>query len=122
VKRRRASYAGRTTRRLTGGAGLSVGASARERAAGRWGWLVSEREAERGAGWRTRGGRPQLGRKRGARARGEGGVAGLGPKFGPVGRGEGFFLFLFTLQFYFPFCPFSFEQKYFVNTLKCFRK
>jgi hypothetical protein len=47
-------YAGRTTKRLTGGAGLPVGAGARERAAGRWGWLVSEREAECGAGWRAR--------------------------------------------------------------------
>jgi hypothetical protein len=38
-----ASYARKTTR-LTGGAGLPVRGSARARGAGRWGWLVSERE------------------------------------------------------------------------------
>jgi hypothetical protein len=60
-------------KRLTGGAGLPVGASARERAAGRWGWLVSEREAGCGAGWRARGGRPGVGReRRSAGARGGG--------------------------------------------------
>jgi hypothetical protein len=42
-------YAGRTTKRLTGGAGLPAGVSARERAAGEWGRLVSEREREHGA-------------------------------------------------------------------------
>jgi hypothetical protein len=37
-----APYARETTR-LTGGAGLPV-KGARERGAGRWGWLISERE------------------------------------------------------------------------------
>ena len=105
------------TKRLAGGAGLPVEASVRERAAGRWGWLVSEREAECGAGWRARGGGPQLGRKRGARARGKGGGRGLGPEFGPAG-GESFspfsFYFLISISH---FVPFSFEKKYFVDTL-----
>jgi hypothetical protein len=39
-----ASYARKTTTRLTGGAGLPARGSAREGEAGRWGWLVSERE------------------------------------------------------------------------------
>jgi hypothetical protein len=39
-------YTGRTTKRLTGGAGLPAGVSARGRATGRWGQLVSERERE----------------------------------------------------------------------------
>jgi hypothetical protein len=84
-------------KRLTGGAGLPVGAGARERAAGRWGWLVSEREAGCGAGWRARGGRPEMGRekRRSAGARGGGG-RGFGPGVGPAGGGEGFSLFLFT--------------------------
>jgi hypothetical protein len=42
------SYARRTTKRLTDGAGLPAGGSTRERAAGRWDQLVSERERERG--------------------------------------------------------------------------
>jgi hypothetical protein len=46
-----ASYA-RKTMRLTGGAGLPVRGSARERGAGRWGWLARERE--RGARGRLR--------------------------------------------------------------------
>ena len=41
-------------KRLTGGAGLPAGVSARERATGRWGRLVSERERERGAAARAR--------------------------------------------------------------------
>jgi hypothetical protein len=63
-------YAGRTTRRLTGGAGLPAGVSARERAAGGWGRFVNERERERRAGWRARGSRPEMGRGRGGGSRG----------------------------------------------------
>ena len=88
-------YAGRTTKRLTSGAGLLVGAGARERAAGRWGWLVSEREAERVAGLHARGGRPEMGRERrmSAGARGDE-AAGLGRESAQQG-GKGFSLFLF---------------------------
>jgi hypothetical protein len=49
-------YAGRTTKRLTGGAALPAGVSARDRAAGRWGRLVSERERESVERLRARGG------------------------------------------------------------------
>jgi hypothetical protein len=65
-------YAGRTTKRVTGGAGLPAGVSARERAAGRWGQLVSERERERGAGCARARSRPEMGQKGGNRGR-EGG-------------------------------------------------
>jgi hypothetical protein len=65
-------YAGRTTKRLTGGAGLPAGVSTRERAAGRWGRLVSERERERQAGCARARSRPELGQKGGGRGR-EGG-------------------------------------------------
>jgi hypothetical protein len=50
-------YAGRTTKRLTGGAGLLAAVSARERATGGWGRLVSEREREHGAAARAEAGR-----------------------------------------------------------------
>jgi hypothetical protein len=68
-----ASYVRKTTKRLTGGAGLPARGSAREGVAGRWGRLVSEREGgEHGAA---------------ARARER---AGNGPKGGKRGReGEG---------------------------------
>jgi hypothetical protein len=76
-------YVGRTTKRLTGGAGLPAGVSARERAAGRWGRLVSERERERerGAGCASARSRPEMGRKGGvvgARGGGGGGGRGMG--------------------------------------------
>jgi hypothetical protein len=69
------------------------------------------RDAGRGAGWRARA---EAGRRwaesGGARARGKGGVAGLGRK--PVQQGEekAFLFFFFISIYYFPFCPFSFEQ------------
>jgi hypothetical protein len=97
-------------KRLTGGAGLPVGASARERAAGRWGWLVSEREAGRGAGWRARrqaGSGPreeERGREGGGRPRV---WAGSRPS-----RGRRRF-FSFSFYFLIPislFASFSFEQ------------
>jgi hypothetical protein len=92
-------------KQLTSGATLPEGVSARERAAGRWGWLVSERWAGCGAGWRARGGRPEMGReRRSAAARGGGEGRGFGPRVGPAGGGEGFFLFFFLLSnSYFPF-------------------
>jgi hypothetical protein len=99
-------------KRLTGGAGLLVGAGARERAAGRWGWLVSEREAGCGAGWRARGGRPEMGRER---RRSEGTRGGGRPRVwagSRPSRGRGGF-FSFSFYFLIPislFASFSFEQ------------
>jgi hypothetical protein len=84
-------------KRLTGGAGLSVGAGARERAAGRWGWLVSEREAGCGADWRARGGRPEMGRGRRWSAGARGGRSRVWASSRPSrGRGE-----FFSFSFYF---------------------
>jgi hypothetical protein len=88
-------------KRLTGGAGLPVGAGARERAAGRWGWLVSEREAGCGAGWRARGGRPERGREGGE-------AAGLGRESAQQGEGRVFLFFFLLSNSYFPFCIFFF--------------
>jgi hypothetical protein len=71
-------YAGRTTKRLTGGAGLPAGVSVRERAAGRWGRVVSKRERERGAAARAQeqaGNGPKGGE---TRARGRKGGRGMG--------------------------------------------
>jgi hypothetical protein len=74
------SYTRRTTKRLTGGAGLPAGGSARERAAGRWGRLVSERERGGAERLRARESGPAMGQKGGeARARGGGdGGRGMG--------------------------------------------
>jgi hypothetical protein len=70
-------YVGRTTKRLTGGVGLPAGVSARERAAGRWGRLVSERKRECGAGCAREAGRKWA--KWGESwARGGGGGRGMG--------------------------------------------
>jgi hypothetical protein len=89
-------YAGRTTKRLTGGAGLPAGVSARES-----GWRVgSAHQRERGghrAGWRARGSRLEMGRGEGvAGARG-----GKRPRHeldsAQLGGGEGF-----SFSFYFP--------------------
>jgi hypothetical protein len=105
-------YAGRTTKRLTSGATLPVGVIASEGEgwgeADGWGRFVSEREAERGAGWRARGGRPEMGRKRrrsaGARERRPRVWAGNRPS-----RGERVFLFFFLFSnSYSPFCIFFF--------------
>jgi hypothetical protein len=88
-------YAGRTTTRLTGGAGLPAGVSVRERAADRWGRFVSERERERRAGWRACRSRPKMGRGEGVA-----GVRGERPRHGLDsaqlgGRGFLFFFFIF---------------------------
>jgi hypothetical protein len=87
-------YARRTTKRLTGGASLPAGGSARERAAGRWVRLVSERDWGSGAAARAREtGRKWAERGRNVGARGESGRAWAG--FSPANRGAGFSLFLF---------------------------
>jgi hypothetical protein len=104
-----ASYVRKTTTRLTGGAGLPARGSTRERVAGRWGWLVSERE--RGgarAAAHVRAGR-LLGRKGEARARGRGEAAAVWAGFGPV-WGRAFSFFLFFLNPISIFVPFLFEQ------------
>jgi hypothetical protein len=91
-----ASYARKTTKRLIGGAGLPARGSARERVAGRWGWLVSEREGgERGAAARAGAGR-LLGRKGEARARGGGEAAAAWAGFSPAGGKSFLFFFLFS--------------------------
>jgi hypothetical protein len=96
-------------KRLTGGAGLLVGAGARERAAGRWGWLVSEREAGCGAGWRARGGRPEMGRERRRSEGTRGGeAAGLGRESAQQGEEKVFLFFFLLSNSYFPFCIFFF--------------
>jgi hypothetical protein len=69
---------------------------ARGRAADGWGRFASEREAGCGAGWRARGGRPEMGRERRWSAGARGGGRGFGPGVGPAGKGESFSLFLFT--------------------------
>jgi hypothetical protein len=105
-------YAGRTTKRLTSGATLPVGVIASEGEgwgeADGWGRFVSEREAERGAGLRARGGRPEMGRERrmsaGAR---EDEAAGLGRESAQQGGRVFLFFFLFSNS-YFPFCIFFF--------------
>jgi hypothetical protein len=70
------SYARRTTKRLTGGAGLPARGSTREGAAGRWDRFVSEREGgERQLRAREHAGN---GPKAGVQARGGGGGRGMG--------------------------------------------
>jgi hypothetical protein len=103
-----ASYARKTTR-LTGGAGLPVRGSAREREAGRWGWLAREREKEGSARAASRAGVGRLfGRKEDARARGRGGGGrGMGQIWPSRGEKSFFFFFLFSIT-HFHFCPFSF--------------
>jgi hypothetical protein len=91
-----ASYARKTTR-LTGGAGLLVRGSARERGAGRWGWLARERR--RGARGRLRA-REWVGYWAERRMRGrEGGgkAAAAWTRFGPA-RGRRAFSFSFYFQ------------------------
>jgi hypothetical protein len=89
-----ASYARKTTW-LTGGAGLPVRGSARERGAGRWGWLARERERGGNARAALRVGRP-MGRREDARARGRGKAAATWAKFGPAGGRK---LSLFSFYF-----------------------
>jgi hypothetical protein len=73
-----ASYVRRTTKRLTGGAGLPARGSAREGAAGRWGRLVSEREGGEWGGYARAGAGRQLGRKGGSAGARGGGGRGMG--------------------------------------------
>ena len=58
---------------------------ARERAADGWGRFAREREAGCEAGWRARGGRPEMGRGRRSAGARERGGRGFGPGVGPVG-------------------------------------
>jgi hypothetical protein len=107
-------YVGRTTRRLTGGAGLPAGVSARE-SDGESGWRVGmahQREKGRAQGGlarvRRQAGDGPKGGVAGARG-GDAAAAWLG--FGPARGREGFlFFFLFSQILYPFFIPFSFEQ------------
>jgi hypothetical protein len=94
-------YAGRTTKRLTGGAGLPAGVSARERATGGWGRLVSERERERGAAARVR--KQARNGLKGGGSRGREGGAAAGWAGFSLARGERVSLFLFIFPFLYPF-------------------
>jgi hypothetical protein len=100
------SYTRRTTKRLTGGAGLPAGGSARERAAGRWGRLVSERERGGAERLRARESGPAMGQKGGeARARGGGTAAAAWARSSPA-RGRR--VFSFTFYFLIPISIFVF--------------
>jgi hypothetical protein len=105
-----ASYVRKTTKRLTGGAGLPARGSAREGVAGRWGRLVSEREGgEHGAATRVRE-RAGNGSKGGeARARGGGEAAAAWVGFIPVGGRAFSFSFYFLIPISI-FVSFLFEQ------------
>jgi hypothetical protein len=90
-----ASYARKTTKRLTGGTGLPARGSAREGVAGRWGWLVSKREGgECGAAAHARAGRQWAEREK-ARARGGGEAAAAWARFAPARGGGELSLFPF---------------------------
>jgi hypothetical protein len=99
-------HVARTIGWLTGGAGLSAMRGherAKVSAASGWGRLVSESERARGAGWRARGSRPEVGREGGKVAsagRGRSRVwAGNRPS-----QGEGFsFLFLIFISYFYFF-------------------
>jgi hypothetical protein len=108
-----ASYARKTTKRLTSGAGLPARGSAREGVAGRWGWLVSEREGgERGAAARARAGRQWA--KRWKRGReGEGRRPRHGPDSAQQGEEESFLFFLLFSNSHFHFCFFFFLNNLF---------
>jgi hypothetical protein len=90
-------YAGRTTRRLTGGVGLPAGVSARE-SDGESGWRVGsarQRERERAQGGLSRA-RKQVGNgpRRGSRGR-EGGRSGRGMSWIQPSQGDRVSLFHF---------------------------
>jgi hypothetical protein len=103
-----ASYARKTTQRLTGEAGLPARGSAREGAAARWGRLVSERPGGEWGGCARAGAGRQLGRKGGGEARARGGVARRGPDSAQQGGRESFLFFFLFSKSHFHFCFFSF--------------
>jgi hypothetical protein len=90
--------------------GLSARGSerARERAADGWGRFAREREVGCGAGWRARGGRPEMGRGRRSASAREGGAAGLGRDSVQQGEGRVFLFFSLLFNSHFPFCIFFF--------------
>jgi hypothetical protein len=102
-------YAAREMEWLTGGVSLSA-VRGRERArvsaAGGWGRLVSESERARGAGWRARGSRPEVGREGGrSREREEGGCR-YGPGIDPARGKVSLFYFLFSFPISISFISF----------------
>jgi hypothetical protein len=102
-----ASYARKTTTWLTGGAGLPVRGSVRERGAG-----SSARGGERGAaGGFARASGPANGPKGGSAGARGGEVAAAWAGFWPSGRGEAYpFSFFYFLNPISIFVPFLFEQ------------
>jgi hypothetical protein len=92
-----ASYVGRTTKRLTSGAGLPARGSAREGVTGRWGRLVSERGGGSAERLHTRGSGPAMGRKGETRARGGGEAATAWVGFGPTGGRRAFYFSFYFL-------------------------
>jgi hypothetical protein len=95
------SYARRTTKRLTGGAGRLARGSEREGAAGRWGRLVRERKGGEWGGCACAGAGWQWAVRGGAGARG-----GRWPRHGLKSAQQGGKCFLFFFLFsnsYFPF-------------------
>jgi hypothetical protein len=100
------SYARRTTKRLTGGAGRPARGSTREGAAGRWGRLVSEREGgEQGGCARAEAGRQWAVRRECGREGGEEAAAAWAES-NPA-RGERVFSFYFLIPIS-HFCIFFF--------------
>jgi hypothetical protein len=96
-------------KRLTGGAGLPAGGNARERAAGRWGRLVSERERGSRAAARAREtGRKWAEKGRNAGARGGRRAAAHGLDSAQQKGGRVFLFFFLFYNSYFHFCIFFF--------------
>jgi hypothetical protein len=101
-------YVWRTTKRLTGGAGLPAGVSARERERLAGGVSLSARERGSTERLRARGSRPAMGRKGGGRGSEGGKAATAWAGFSPARGGFSFsFYFLIPISF---FISFSFEQ------------
>jgi hypothetical protein len=82
-------------------------ASARERAAGRWGWLVSERGGVRSGLARARR-QAGSGPREEERGREGGKAAGLGRESAQQGEEKVFLFFFLLSNSYFPFCIFFF--------------
>jgi hypothetical protein len=110
VKRRRGRDGGEGTA-VKGRWGVVCGED--DEAADRWGRLVSERERERGAGWRARGGRPGVGRERRSAGVRGGESRVLGRDSVQQGRER-----VFPFSFYFS-NPFSLFAPFLLNKIFC---
>jgi hypothetical protein len=110
-------YAGRTTKRLTGGASLQwERARERERLAGGAGLSVRGKQSAERAGVRAEAGRRWAERGGGARARGGRG-RGFVPGIGPTEGGKFFFFFFLPSQLISYLFLFLFAQNYLVDIL-----